>query len=296
MNNHKIIFTIITGILLINLVACGPGESLNSDLTTESVAFTTTIGGTTENQSKTSPSESISSGKENVNILLDELTVDQKPLNFSSDDTSDTFLYNIEDPAKDSLRISAKSSIKGAKIDYSQTNGFKNGKNIVTITVTAPNGDYRKYKLIVYKYNKEDTQAVQLYNNAVSIYWLDSNLFETDEKEKIQWPDHDYLPRIKNYEDVLNNNFTLNAINIFEHAEDTNLQKQGEKIYGYGPQRGSKPTYLGTALVLKSQTNTKKEYTARSYYFDQKLITQDAIFTLKKENGKWLVDQFHLPN
>ncbi len=90
------------------------------------------------------------------NNFLKSLVVDNYEIEFDKY-TSEYKITVGSDVA--SLDISALAEDSSARVEITGNEGFKEGENIVTITVTAENGSTREYKLVVTKEEKQKQQV-----------------------------------------------------------------------------------------------------------------------------------------
>ncbi|MBR6034355.1 MAG: DUF4179 domain-containing protein [Clostridia bacterium] len=160
----------------------------------------------------------------------------------------------------------------------------------------------------------------ELYNNANDLYNdLLGLLFEIGEDyEKIKTPSGEELDVIEilNFDEVADKFLSKKGKEQFINSESSSIIFVNNKVYLVGAGRGSDVSYWQTELILDKATDDTREYTARSKYiewynlsdeelknlcknpenFEDQFTCKDEKFTIVKENGNWLVEDFTMPN
>ncbi|MBR6033418.1 MAG: hypothetical protein IKP28_01525 [Clostridia bacterium] len=159
-------------------------------------------------------------------------------------------------------------------------------------------------------YNK----AMELYNDKFGTAFKLSSKKETFEETSEDGSSYSYSAReVLNADEVLDEVFSANGKQVYK---DYNFITKDGVLYKADAAGGSDATYWGTELELRTSNNSKREYTAKSRYIDWSEFTNEElerlyknpdefkdmftystdIFSVVKENDKWLVEDFTMPN
>lgn len=129
----------------------------------------------------------------------------------------------------------------------------------------------------------------EMYTNAYESYWGSLE----DGTEIINGSDNiDYI-NITNM-NTIKEKYTDKGFNQFLIANQIK-QKDGKYYRPYGD-RGSDFTYQGHELVVNKITENKIEMTSIEKYNEPQNQTRKYEFVIMKENGKWKIDEFTLPD
>ena len=151
------------------------------------------------------------------NNYLESLEVEGYELDF--DKNTNEYKITVKNDVN-SLDISAIAEDYRARVEITGNNDFKEGENVVTITVTAENGNTREYKLVVEKEEKKAVVVEETSNTAEKIViivliilvvlGLLYLIFKKDDEDKDETLVKREEPRNNDKKETLNNNKNSN--------------------------------------------------------------------------------------
>lgn len=162
------------------------------------------------------------------------------------------------------------------------------------------------------------TEAYNLYNQASYIYWGNERYFKIKQHADIvtneETGEERYLCEVTNFSEVMDEYFTEDGKEQYANTVTSLLIKDG-KAYAGAEGRAANPAYYSTELVLENEDENEVEYTAKSTYLEDEVLSQnegtevdfskyseDDFYTVEKpfrlvyDGEKWKIDSFTLPN
>ncbi|MPM65423.1 hypothetical protein SDC9_112319 [bioreactor metagenome] len=166
----------------------------------------------------------------------------------------------------------------------------------VEYTVSDASGNTASTTITYRVTDSLDEYVSYLYKRTIDFYW--GKYFITDNDQTVT-----------NYDSAVYYFFTNNGQQQFERAcglaentDDTaggiQLVKTDDQIYMYDQEKIVVNNYLATTLTKAYQKGIYLRFYAVASYGNgiETIMTQDSLFSLKRVEGKWYVDNFALPN